>query len=188
MQRADLFIGADSGPAHLAASVACPVIALFSGTNSAAQWRPWGEHVKVLRHSVPCSPCHRTSCVFAAHPCMSGLLPEVVLQAATNVLGPPAYAAEKGATAEFTPGPGRCRPYAPIGRVLPGQQPKQQPFPPITRKESQMIAMLKNPQESDRSTPALRKARRVVAEMFFAQSRPQPRRINRKCPPGRLGP
>ncbi len=84
--RAALVVGADSGPAHLAAAVGAPVVALFSGTNDPKQWRPWGESVCVLRHAVACSPCHRQVCPLADHPCMNQLTPEVVLQTVAGML------------------------------------------------------------------------------------------------------
>ncbi len=81
LEGADLLIGADSGPAHLAAAVGTPVVALFSGTNDAQQWRPQGAPVLVVRHAVACSPCHRTRCPWADHPCMQQLTPEAVARA-----------------------------------------------------------------------------------------------------------
>ncbi|MHB1558970.1 MAG: glycosyltransferase family 9 protein, partial [Isosphaeraceae bacterium] len=59
LERADLFIGADSGPAHLAASAGTLSVVLFSGTNQPRQWRPWSRHSLTLRHRVPCQPCHQ---------------------------------------------------------------------------------------------------------------------------------
>jgi len=81
LEQADLFAGADSGPAHLAAAVGTPGVVLFSGTNSPRQWRPWGGHVRVVRHSVECSPCHRRSCPWREHPCMRRLSPRQVAEA-----------------------------------------------------------------------------------------------------------
>ena len=78
LERADLFIGADSGPAHLAASAGTLSVILFSGTNQPRQWRPWSRHSLVLRHRVPCQPCHQKVCPLADHPCMSGLSPDRV--------------------------------------------------------------------------------------------------------------
>ena len=75
LERADLFIGADSGPAHLAASAGTLSVILFSGTNQPGQWRPWSRHSLILRHRVPCQPCHQKLCPLADHPCMSGLRP-----------------------------------------------------------------------------------------------------------------
>jgi heptosyltransferase I len=49
MRRADLFIGGDTGPTHLAALLAVPVVALFGPTDPARNG-PWGPGVKrVLR-------------------------------------------------------------------------------------------------------------------------------------------
>jgi ADP-heptose:LPS heptosyltransferase len=85
--RACVFVGADSGPAHLAAAVGTPVVVLFSGTNSSRQWRPAGQWVRVVRHAVPCGPCHRHICPLAQHPCMHDIRPAVVLQAVRDLLG-----------------------------------------------------------------------------------------------------
>ena len=82
LERADLFIGADSGPAHLAASAGTLSVILFSGTNQPGQWRPWSRHSLILRHRVPCQPCHQKLCPLADHPCMSGLDPDRVYRAA----------------------------------------------------------------------------------------------------------
>jgi ADP-heptose:LPS heptosyltransferase len=85
IEQADLFIGADSGPAHLAAAVGTPAVVLFSGTNRVRQWRPWGE-TSVVKHSVGCSPCHRETCPLAGHFCMTLITPEVVMGRVRAVL------------------------------------------------------------------------------------------------------
>ena len=82
LERADLFIGADSGPAHLAASAGTLSVILFSGTNQPRQWRPWSRHSLIIRHRVPCQPCHQKLCPLADHPCMSGLNPDRVYRGA----------------------------------------------------------------------------------------------------------
>jgi heptosyltransferase-2 len=82
LERANLFIGADSGPAHLAASAGTLSVILFSGTNQPRQWRPWSRHSLTLRRRVPCQPCHQKICPLADHPCMSGLDPDRVYRAA----------------------------------------------------------------------------------------------------------
>ncbi|NQT12266.1 MAG: glycosyltransferase family 9 protein [Planctomycetes bacterium] len=81
LEEANLFVGADSGPAHLAAAVGAPVVVLFSGTNTPRQWQPRGEAVCVLRRPVACSPCHRRRCPRHEHPCMRELTPEQVVEA-----------------------------------------------------------------------------------------------------------
>ncbi len=87
LQQADVMVGADSGPAHLAAAVDTPVVVLFSGTNHPRQWRPCGRRVAVVRHEVDCSPCHRQRCRWAEHPCMNGLLPWRVASEIRRSLG-----------------------------------------------------------------------------------------------------
>jgi len=48
LQRADLFIGNDSGPGHMAAAVGTPTISLFGPTDPVL-WQPVGERCRVLR-------------------------------------------------------------------------------------------------------------------------------------------
>ena len=86
LEWADLFIGNDSGPAHIAAAAGTTTLVLFSGTNQMEQWRPPGRHVHVVRHPVACSPCHQKSCPVAGHPCMTGLTPERVWAAVEELL------------------------------------------------------------------------------------------------------
>ncbi len=74
------FVGADSGPTHLAACLGIPTIFLFSGTNELERWKPLHGNYKILRHPVPCAPCHLTVCPIEGHPCMSGIAPEEVVR------------------------------------------------------------------------------------------------------------
>jgi len=85
LEQADALVGADSGPAHLAAAVGTPVVVLFSGTNNPRQWQPCGDDVTVLRHAVECSPCHRRRCPRRDHPCMRGLTPRRAAEAVEEV-------------------------------------------------------------------------------------------------------
>ena len=82
LERADLFLGSDSGPAHLAACAGVPSVILFSGTNRVRQWRPWSRRSLVLRRRVSCRPCHHKICPLADHPCLAGLGPDRVYRAA----------------------------------------------------------------------------------------------------------
>jgi ADP-heptose:LPS heptosyltransferase len=45
---ATLFIGLDSGPAHIASATDTPSIVLFSGINSLDQWAPAGENIDII--------------------------------------------------------------------------------------------------------------------------------------------
>ena len=52
LSRCAVFIGNDSGPAHLAAAVGTPVTVLF-GPTAASEWAPLGPSVRVLRGELP---------------------------------------------------------------------------------------------------------------------------------------
>ncbi|MEW6158358.1 MAG: glycosyltransferase family 9 protein [Verrucomicrobiota bacterium] len=56
LKEADVFLGHDSGPMHIAAAVGTPVVALF-GAQDPHLWGPWGENHIALRASLPCQPC-----------------------------------------------------------------------------------------------------------------------------------
>jgi heptosyltransferase-1 len=61
LRRADLFVGGDSGPTHLAAALAVPVVALFGPTDPARNG-PWGPGAKaVLRDAGAVTSYKRTA-------------------------------------------------------------------------------------------------------------------------------
>ena len=85
-QQMDVFIGPDSGPAHIAAATGTPTIVLFSGTNHVSQWAPVGPHVIPLHYRTGCAPCCLKVCNQPAHPCMSGITPDTVARIVARVL------------------------------------------------------------------------------------------------------
>lgn len=48
LSAATAFVGHDSGPLHLAASVGTPVLGLFGNHNRPRKWHPYGAHVRVI--------------------------------------------------------------------------------------------------------------------------------------------
>ena len=61
LELADLFIGNDAGPMHLAAAVGTPTVAIFGLSNSEA-WGPYtgdvpGRRAIVVKLDLPCMPC-----------------------------------------------------------------------------------------------------------------------------------
>jgi lipopolysaccharide heptosyltransferase II len=80
LDSADVYVGNDSGPTHMAALLGKKVIVLFSGTNEAEYWRPLGKAVTVVRRPVPCSPCHERDCPLPRHDCMENITVEEVLE------------------------------------------------------------------------------------------------------------
>jgi len=76
------FVGADSGPMHIAWCVGMPVVALFSATDSAERWRPRGRAV-VIQRDVPCKHCEKLSC--GDHRCMLDITVEEVYAAVEHM-------------------------------------------------------------------------------------------------------
>jgi predicted lipopolysaccharide heptosyltransferase III len=60
--RARLFVGNDSGIAHIAAAVSTPAVVIF-GSSNVAHWRPWSTAPSaVVKEELPCQPCHGYFC------------------------------------------------------------------------------------------------------------------------------
>lgn len=87
----------DAGPMHIAAAVGCPLVAVFGvdadgdGASPLRLWAPRGPHVHLALTGVKCRVCveHRfrnRDCLVTGHPCMTGLLPEIVTGALARAL------------------------------------------------------------------------------------------------------
>src|SRR5258705_6394689 len=62
LARAQLFVGNDSGIAHIAAAVETPSVVIFGSSNQ-AHWRPWATApAEVVFEEMPCQPCHGYFC------------------------------------------------------------------------------------------------------------------------------
>jgi heptosyltransferase-3 len=60
LSRCSLFVGNDSGIAHLAAAAGCPTVALF-GPSDPSVWRMGGGNVIIITGGAECGPCHGTT-------------------------------------------------------------------------------------------------------------------------------
>jgi predicted lipopolysaccharide heptosyltransferase III len=66
--RSQLFVGNDSGIAHIAAAVGTPSVVVF-GSSNVAHWRPWNRAAaQVVFEEMPCQPCHGYFCEKFAQP------------------------------------------------------------------------------------------------------------------------
>jgi predicted lipopolysaccharide heptosyltransferase III len=86
--RAQLFVGNDSGIAHIAAAVKTPSVVIF-GSSNVAHWRPWtsAPH-EIVREEMPCAPCPGYHCAeFDAPECIRRVSVEHVTAAIARVLG-----------------------------------------------------------------------------------------------------
>jgi heptosyltransferase-3 len=60
--RSQVFVGNDSGIAHIAAAVGTPSVVIF-GSSNIAHWRPWNRAAaEVVFEEMPCQPCHGYFC------------------------------------------------------------------------------------------------------------------------------
>lgn len=60
--KAKIFIGNDSGIAHIAAAVQTPSIVIF-GSSNVNHWRPWTDAPhEILYEKMPCAPCAGYAC------------------------------------------------------------------------------------------------------------------------------
>jgi ADP-heptose:LPS heptosyltransferase len=85
MERSALFIGSDSGLAHIAAACGTSVVALF-GPQDPMRFRPWSPHAIVLHKPVHCFPCRQTTCVHPELPCVNLISVEDVMERAETFL------------------------------------------------------------------------------------------------------
>ncbi|HEU5381550.1 MAG TPA: glycosyltransferase family 9 protein [Ktedonobacteraceae bacterium] len=93
IQRADLVITNNTGPAHIAAALKTPIVELFALTNPPAQWKPWRVLQRQLYHEVPCRLCYSRVCPYE-HECLRLVSPAQVVTAASEILAR-TYGSEK---------------------------------------------------------------------------------------------
>ncbi|MBI2902212.1 MAG: glycosyltransferase family 9 protein [Candidatus Methylomirabilis oxyfera] len=86
LKQIDLLVTVDSGPMHLAAALGTPLVALFGPTDPRLNG-PYGGDGRILRVSLPCSPCLKRRCrIQDDRLCMRSLSEEDVVEAATSIL------------------------------------------------------------------------------------------------------
>lgn len=86
LKRANIFIGHDSGPMHLAACVGTPCVAIFSSRNLPRQWYPRGGFNKVIQHKTDCAGCKLEVCIIEKKKCILSVTVDEVIKAVADVL------------------------------------------------------------------------------------------------------
>ncbi len=85
VRRADLWIGNDAGPRHIAKAFGVPAITIFGPTHP--DWTATKHHnERIVRIDVDCGPCQQRVCPPGHHRCMSGVTVESVHAAARELL------------------------------------------------------------------------------------------------------
>jgi ADP-heptose:LPS heptosyltransferase len=85
--KAKLFIGNDSGIAHIAAAVGTPTVVIF-GSSNRDHWRPWTDTPnEVVYEKFECQPCPGFRCeVYGEPKCIQSVSTESVIAAIDRVL------------------------------------------------------------------------------------------------------
>jgi ADP-heptose:LPS heptosyltransferase len=86
-RRAQAFIGHDSGPMHLAASVQTPCVAIFAARNKPRVWFPYGDNHRVLYHKTDCWGCGLETCIVEKKRCLTSITVDEVVEQVRSVLG-----------------------------------------------------------------------------------------------------
>lgn len=87
---AKLFVGNDSGPAHLAAASACPAVVIYGPTNP-AQWRPWQSEYRAIHTGASFNPRRGDKSIAESEPrSIDSITFEEVSRACEELLTPPA--------------------------------------------------------------------------------------------------
>jgi ADP-heptose:LPS heptosyltransferase len=83
-----LFIGNNSGPHHLAASLGVPTISIHSGVVDAQEWAASSRNSVALRRRTSCSPCYLNDASDCPRglACLLGILPGEVIDLAKRFL------------------------------------------------------------------------------------------------------
>jgi ADP-heptose:LPS heptosyltransferase len=86
LKRALLYVGHDSGPIHLAASVGTPCVGVYSARHKPGIWFPYGEqHTVIYRHTA-CHGCELRECERFQKMCISSITVDEVVEAMRNVI------------------------------------------------------------------------------------------------------
>ncbi len=84
-RRAELFLGHDSGPMHLAANVGTPCVAVFSARILPGVWFPRGSRNEVIYHQTECFNCTLFECITHNKKCILSIGVDEVLEAVERV-------------------------------------------------------------------------------------------------------
>ena len=83
---AELFVGNDSGPAHVAAAFGVPCV-VICGSSDSAVWHPWKTAHRVVETDWDCKPCPGDRCYAFDEPrCILSVEPGAVLLAVADLL------------------------------------------------------------------------------------------------------
>ena len=121
-----LYVGNNSGPKHVAASLGVPTLGIHSGVVDAVEWGPLGERAIALQRNMLCKPCYLLKAEDCPRDlaCLRQLTPAIVYQSCERLL-------RSTTPRRQMPAPRRSRPSAAGGdRMMPSEGPPAPP--PVT--------------------------------------------------------
>jgi ADP-heptose:LPS heptosyltransferase len=89
LEHAEVFLGPDSGPMHLAASVGVPCVIAFSAHGLPGVWFPAGRQHRIVYHQPECFNCGLETCIVMEKQCMRSIGVDEMEQAVGRVLERP---------------------------------------------------------------------------------------------------
>jgi ADP-heptose:LPS heptosyltransferase len=87
LRHAQLFLGPDSGPMHLAAAYGVPCAIAFSSIDLRGRWFPIGEAHQPIYHPVECAVCKLQVCTEKKKTCIESITVDEMFQAALEAIG-----------------------------------------------------------------------------------------------------
>jgi ADP-heptose:LPS heptosyltransferase len=86
IEAAAVFVGCDSGPAHIASALGKKCCVIFGSSNAEA-WHPWRTDYRIVRLPFPCNPCPGYRCEEFARPrCILEIEPAMVFDALRDLI------------------------------------------------------------------------------------------------------
>ena len=93
IEKAQVFLGPDSGPMHLAASVRTPCAIPFSAMGKPGVWFPAGSRHQIVYHRTSCFGCYQETCIVEKRRCLTSItVSEMEAAVARAITGQPGNA------------------------------------------------------------------------------------------------
>lgn len=84
LRGAELFLGPDSGPMHMAAAAGVPCAIVYASRTRRGHWFPIGDHHQVVYHEVECSLCGLEVCIEKQRKCTTSVSVDEMFSAAVQ--------------------------------------------------------------------------------------------------------
>jgi ADP-heptose:LPS heptosyltransferase len=86
LKHAELFLGPDSGPMHLAAAYGVPCAIAFASLDRPGRWFPTGKLHRPIYHRVDCQNCRLTVCIEQKKKCILSIGVDEMFDAALQLI------------------------------------------------------------------------------------------------------